>query len=82
MQTKLTLRLEEELIEQAKIYAKQSGKSVSQLVADYFLHLKKAQSNDKKQLPPLTQQLSGLLKNSTIEHEKMVYRSHLEDKYL
>ena len=39
MQTKLTLRLESELIEQAKEHAKQQGKSLSQIVADYFLIL-------------------------------------------
>ena len=36
MQTKLTLRLEDQLIEQAKSYAALAGKSVSQIVADYF----------------------------------------------
>ena len=36
MQTKLTLRLEEQLIERAKAHAKKRGKSVSQMVADYF----------------------------------------------
>ena len=37
MNTKLTLRLDENLIKSAKNYASSSGKSVSQLVADYFL---------------------------------------------
>ena len=36
MNTKLTLRLDEDLIRAAKRYAGNSGKSVSQLVADYF----------------------------------------------
>ena len=36
MQTKLTLRLEDSLIQQAKDYAKQHDKSLSQVVADYF----------------------------------------------
>ncbi|MGH8605739.1 MAG: DUF6364 family protein [Gammaproteobacteria bacterium] len=35
-QTKLTLRLDKELIEAAKRYAEISGNSLSQLVADYF----------------------------------------------
>ena len=37
MNTKLTLRLEEELIKSAKNHANIIGKSVSQMVADYFL---------------------------------------------
>ena len=36
MQTKLTLRLEDQLIEQAKAYAAKAGKSVSQVVSEYF----------------------------------------------
>ena len=36
MRTRLTLRLEDQLIEKAKLYAAQAGKSVSQIVADYF----------------------------------------------
>jgi hypothetical protein len=31
-----TLRLEDQLVEQAKSYAAQAGKSVSQIVAEYF----------------------------------------------
>ena len=41
MHTKLTLRIEEQLIEQAKSYATHTGKSVSQLVAEYFTLKKK-----------------------------------------
>ncbi len=36
MQTKLTLRLDEALIQRAKAEARRTGKSVSQLVAEYF----------------------------------------------
>lgn len=43
MQTKLTLRLEEQLIARAKSYAALAGKLVSQLMADYFKSLSMAQ---------------------------------------
>ena len=36
MKTKLTLRLDDQLIRKAKDYSDRSGKSVSRLVADYF----------------------------------------------
>ena len=36
MHTKLTLRIDEDLIKRAKTYSRQTGKSVSQLVADYL----------------------------------------------
>ena len=41
MNTKLTLRLDEELIKSAKMHAKTIAKSVSQMVADYFYLLDK-----------------------------------------
>jgi hypothetical protein len=77
MQTKLTLRLEEELIEQAKSYARLSGKSLSQMVADYFVQLHApAQADD---LPPVTSSLKGALKSAVVDERD--YRAHLEDKY-
>ena len=78
MQTKLTLRLESTLIEQAKIYAKQCDKSLSQVVSDYFQLL----TNDKKNmsLPPLTKSLIGILELKEVGIDD--YKKHLEGKYL
>jgi hypothetical protein len=84
MQTKLTLRLEDELIERAKSYAKQSGKSVSQLVADYFVQMKPmaTQANvTQSALPPITARLSGLLEGADIPDDRQAYRDHLGQKY-
>jgi hypothetical protein len=39
MQTKLTLRLHERLIRRAKAYARRRGKSLSQIVSDFFVGL-------------------------------------------
>ena len=80
MATKLTLRMEEQLIEQAKKYAKKSGKSVSQLVADFFALLTRASGDNTPALSPKVKSLRGLLKDSSIDTAD--YRSHLEDKYL
>ena len=86
MQVKLTLRLERELIERAKRYAKQRGKSVSQMVADYFQALTteeklpgKTDENWKQDLPPLTRSLVGYLAGSTLDEED--YYRHLEEKH-
>jgi hypothetical protein len=80
MQTKLTLRLEDQLIEQAKSYAAQSGKSVSQIVAEYFklLTSKKVISNSPS--TPITQSLRGLLRESTLDEKD--YKKYLEGKHL
>jgi len=49
--TKLTLRLDDELIRSAKRYAGRSGKSVSRLVADYCgLHRRKRASRTHRDL--------------------------------
>ncbi len=78
MQTKLTLRLEDELIKQAKEHAKKQGKSLSQIVADYFTIF--TIKNKKQKIAPITQSLIGILKDSSLDEKD--YKKHLEEKYL
>lgn len=80
MQTKLTLRLEDRLIEQAKSYAAQSGKSVSQVVADYFKVLTSEKNAESSPAAPITQSLRGLLRASKLDEKD--YRKYLEEKHL
>ncbi|RMD59607.1 hypothetical protein D6833_11175 [Candidatus Parcubacteria bacterium] len=77
MQTKLTLRLDEELIEFGKFWAKQEGKSLSRLVADYLATLEEL-SQLPEELPPITRKLHGLARGADEED----YHRHLEDRYL
>lgn len=79
MQTKLTLRLEDHLIEQAKIYAAQAGKSVSQVVADYFRLLTSQKPQTVSPSSPITQSLRGLLRESKLDEND--YRAYLEEKH-
>ena len=79
MQTKLTLRLEEQLIEQAKSYAAHAGKSVSQLVADYFRMLTSEKREVVPPSTPITQSLRGLLRESKLDEKD--YRKYLEEKH-
>lgn len=78
MQNKLTLRMEESLINQAKVYAKQHGKSLSQIVADYFQLLTK--NPQASEIPPVTRSLIGVIENQAIDIDD--YKKHLEEKYL
>jgi len=80
MQTKLTLRLEDQLIEQAKSYAAEAGKSVSQIVSDYFKILTTHKITANSPSTPITQSLRGLLRESTLDEKD--YKKHLEEKYL
>ena len=76
MQTKLTLRIDDELIDRAKAYARRSGKSVSQLVADYLEMLSAPERNQPRPLTPIVASLRGALAGSGLDKED--YRCHLE----
>lgn len=78
MQTKLTLRVDDSLIQQAKDYAKQNDKSLSQIVTDYFRAL--TESKNPVVNAPITQSLIGVLDVPDVD--ELDYKRHLEDKYL
>jgi hypothetical protein len=79
MQTKLTLRLEDHLIEHAKSYAAHAGKSVSQIVSDYFKMLTSQKSTIPYPTMPITQSLRGLLRES--ECDEKDFKKYLEEKH-
>ncbi len=88
MQTKLTLRLDSHLIAQAKARAQRQGKSLSQVVADYFAQFSAATPLDATQyerpLPPLVASLQGALKDATVpltDDGQQAYYDHLQAKY-
>lgn len=80
MQTKLTLRVDENLIEFAKSFARKRGKSVSQIVADYFASMEEQSSECEVELTPTVRSLKGALRGADVGEED--YRHHLEEKYL
>jgi hypothetical protein len=79
MATKLTLRIDEDLIARAKEYSKASGKSVSRLVADYLAALPRRQAARPARQTPVVTSLRGMLRGA--ETDRQTYRRHLEDKY-
>lgn len=80
MQTKLTLRLEDELIRKAKKFSKKTGKSVSMIVADYFEKLEVPPQEEIAGITPKVATLRGILKRGGAEEED--YHRHLEEKHL
>ncbi|MDD3967045.1 MAG: DUF6364 family protein [Candidatus Neomarinimicrobiota bacterium] len=78
MQTKLTLRMDEELIKSAKDFAERKGKSLSRMVADYFSRLNRQETHPAAP-PPHVRALSGALKGSALDEED--YKAHLEKKH-
>ncbi len=79
MPTKLTLRLDETLIRRAKSHAKRRGKSVSQLVADYFTLLDDGKRAVEREIPPVTRSLRGGLRGAAVDESD--YRRYLEEKH-
>jgi hypothetical protein len=79
MNTKLTLRLDDRLIARAKRYSDRSGKSVSQLVADYFALIESPEPVPGTDLTPRVRAMIGSLRGATVTEED--YKKHLEDKY-
>jgi hypothetical protein len=78
MNTKLTLRLDEDLVVGAKAEARKRGSSVSRMVADYFRGITAGRKKPGADLPPLTSKLLGALHGATPAD----YRRHLEEKHL
>ncbi len=67
MQTKLTLRLDHELIEKAKKLAQKRGKSLSKIVSNYFDYLTTFEEEEENhQVPPIVRSLRGALANSEL----------------
>lgn len=78
MHSKLTLRLDSQLICRAKAYAKRSGKSVSSVVADYFAALDVGEGEDQK-LGPKVRSLLGVLHERPADEGE--YCRYLEKKH-
>jgi hypothetical protein len=78
MQSKLTLRLEDDLIDSAKKYAQRKGVSLSQIVANYFAAIQSEE--EKQELAPITRSLVGSSERVQLEEDD--YKKHLESKYL
>jgi len=78
--TKLTLRLDEELIQVAKEYSRKSGKSISRIVADLFEFIGNEKLHRAVDDSPATCSLKGVLKDTAISEAD--YRAHLAEKYV
>ena len=80
MNTKLTLRMDEELIASAKAYSEKTGKSISRIVADLFEMIKNEKFNQDYQFSPIVRSLKGVMKKNEIDEND--YKDYLEKKFL
>jgi hypothetical protein len=82
MNTKLTLTLEKEVIERAKKYASDQGRSLSEIVESYFKMLTANPEEERKEdISPMVRKLRGVLNVDKNFDYKTVLEEELMKKY-
>ena len=79
MDTKLTLKLDSSIIEQAKSFAKKKNTSLSRLIETYLSLL--VEPDEIHTITPLVKSLSGVVKQPKNLDNKKLYKKHLINKY-
>lgn len=81
MDNKLTLKLDQKVIEQAKSYARQRNTSLSRLIESYLKHLTTGMSTGDDDVTPLVKSLSGIVKETNWQAAEKSYKDYLKKKY-
>jgi hypothetical protein len=81
MTTKLTLTVEEGTIKKAKLYAKNTGRSLSELIGNYLETLTE-ENTDKSELSPKLKSIVGAVKLPNDFDEDKELRTYFESKHL
>ncbi len=81
MRRRLTLRLDEKLIEKTKKIAKNSNVSLSEMVTDFFKSVTDSYG-EMESLSPVLSEISGILPGRR-RHKALLdeYKQHIEEKY-
>lgn len=82
MNTKLTLTIEDVVIEKAKKYAKEKERSLSDLIENYLKVLTKDDTQIDIKLTPIVKTLKGSFKAPRTSDYKGELAKRLSDKYL
>lgn len=80
MNTKLTLTIDKSVIEDAKTYAKEHGKSLSQIIENYLKSL--PMEREKQEISPNVRKLTGVIKLPKDFDYKKELSDALAEKYL
>jgi hypothetical protein len=81
MDTKLTLRLDGEVIEKAKRYAERRGTSLSRIVEGYFVRLADSDNPSGQTLTGVVAELAGSYAGADIGNAEEDYTEYLSKKY-
>lgn len=82
MNTKLTLTIEQEIIEKAKKYAKGKNRSLSDIIENYLKLLTNKDLKKEEELSSTVASLKGSFKMPKNFDYKKELRNRLEEKYL
>ena len=82
MNTKLTLTIEHTIIEKAKKYANDKGRSLSDIVENYLKAITKEDTNESVELTPIVQSLKGSFNAPKNSDYKKELSKRLTEKYL
>lgn len=80
MTTKLTLTIEKSIIERAKSYAKNTGRSLSEIIENYLVTI--TQENTNEELSPKLKKIVGAVSLPDDFDEEEELREVLEKKHL
>ncbi|HEX4372617.1 MAG TPA: DUF6364 family protein [Puia sp.] len=83
MNTKLTIRLEQNVIEEAKNYAKAHRTSLSKIIENYLQKItdNNKEKKEKDKITPLVKSLSGIISLPKKSDHKRSYSDFLTNKY-
>lgn len=82
MNTKLTLTIEERIIEKAKKYANAKGKSLSSIIENYLKAIIKEETENDVPLTPIVTSLKGSFRAPRKFNYKKELSKRLTEKYL
>jgi hypothetical protein len=83
MNTKLTLTIDQNIIERAKKYAKEKNRSLSDLIENYLKTLTREDAKNETDEPgPVVQSIKGSFKMPENLDYKKEIRDRVEKKYL
>jgi hypothetical protein len=82
MNTKLTLTIEQSIIEKAKKYASGKGRSLSDIIENYLKIITKDEQTREIELTPIVKSLKGTFKEPRNFDYKKELSKRLAEKYL
>ena len=81
MDTRLNLKLDRDIIEQAKRYAQKENTSLSKMVENYFRSLVDNEKRARVEYSPLVKELSGIISLEGDVNIRDEYTDYLIEKY-